>query len=1209
MRRITSLFLLLMLTCIPMWAQPTSYGEGLITDVSQLYSTCGDESEGTDLGVLLDQNPSTFWHTDWHSKVDAPHWIQINLQQPVSGNLVIWMKRRANNDNGHPNKFQLTCANDEEFTDPQPIGEYAISNPTGGADGESPMIKLSRPVQYLRITVTTKNSANETANFWHAAELQLYNPSEHSLQIQRLQNTLTQYDTYLYDDFNYGTNYGQVTDRETGDLFREKLFALEALTLGIENGTAEVPSDEEIDDIVAELDSIYNKVWDSEILYQLAHKGYYRIIANKDYYEDVETGEIDEDTGQPITERHSGIVKSLYGQLEGYVAWHTLDREDCRDIWYLEQNPDSSITMWNAATEMGFKELGAPITMVENPDTCLKMRFDFAGRDEDNNRDIIYIRNNETPRDVVTRYAQGTQSIYLHQQGHGQGAGKGSTMCLWLGTYYRTDNDKGTSEWYLEEVPDEEAQALIEAYAPFKDHDKIVLQYQEKLAEAHTALSTSKSAPTGIIRSTSQFSSKVTESAEGSLNNLLDGKSDTFWHSTWKVQWQGGNWPMGTHFLDVKFDEPISGDYSIWMHRRGNGNSDDNPTKWSIYGSNDETSLEKVGDYENVTVAEELIAQTTDGWTLIQADVLTPWEANQTEVTSDAFNIAEPYQYLRFVCTETKGPNYTDRGYFHIGDFQLNKEGMPTQFGNMGEVATTLQKLVEHGDTVDTELVTYADVVELTAAVDAFKAILVDPAELRKLINDNRATSKLYAQGTEPGYWKSDAEATAMDAILAAADAYDVAAVYTQEQTDKYVTDLTAAVDAFKTGFNPVSTDTWYRIKFQDEAVYDANGWTKSNCANDETKNMGALFGQYATIATYVEATDAVPAYVNVTDPEEIRMGASLHFAEKDLVETNEDASLFRFVAVGDTAYMMQNKATGLFINCLAANNNEVTLSADPTLFKLAACGKGGVIMHGYSVGNADRSALHAQNWNHRLVTWADYSMGSNTGLLLETAMPVEETDFSFVRERRPGALNAECWPLALSAEDGTFYEAVGTYTNDEGHWLALNTVEQSRPGVPFLYIYGDMADYVEEEEFTDPVTFKVMYDEIATSADSIGGMVGTYSALNVEPKTTVVLNKGLAGAVDYNFETGTPSTLGVAAHSAYINFGTVNVEPGEYDLTLLIDGEITDGIQNTIAKVAKSGSVYTLDGKLVRQNATINDVKSLGTGTYILNGVKIRVK
>ena len=63
--------------------------------------------------------------------------------------------------------------------------------------------------------------------------------------------------------------------------------------------------------------------------------------------------------------------------------------------------------------------------------------------------------------------------------------------------------------------------------------------------------------------------------------------------------------------------------------------------------------------------------------------------------------------------------------------------------------------------------------------------------------------------------------------------------------------------------------------------------------------------------------------------------------------------------------------------------------------------------------------------------------------------------------------------------------------------------------------------------------------------------------------------------------------------------------------MVIKIDGTptIMDGIQNALENVAKSGTVYDLSGRQVKKNATLNDLKGLGRGIYILNGVKVMVK
>ena len=1194
--------LLLLLTCLPIWAQPQNYGDGLITSAEQLSSPFGDSDEGQHIEFLVDGDFGTFWHTDWHEKTQGDvHWLQIDLAEPVTGNLIVYMRRRSSADD-HPSRIQIISGSDHDFTTEQLIAEVEISNPSSGQDGESPLIKLTEPLQYVRLAVVDCKGANYGyRKYWHAAEIQFYSPTDESIARQKLEDVFMKYDMYMYEDFDYGTDYGQVTDRESGDKFREKLAYVNSL---LENET--YPSEEEIDAIAAELDSLYECVWNSENLFQLEQKGYYRIIANKDYYKTVETGEVDDD-GNPITQKVPGIVKSLYGQLEGYVAWHTYDKEDCRDVWYLEQNPDSSITMYNAATEMGFAELGAPITMREELDSCLKMRFDFAGRDPESGRVIINIRNNATPRDKT-----GLQSVYLHQWDHRQGAGEGYRMCLWVSTFQNpaiSEGDWGTSDWYLEPVSDEEAQALIEAYAPVKNHDLLVLQYQEALADAHAALSISKETnDKGLITSADQLSSLVSDIDEGkSFAALLDGDAGTFWHTSW----HGQATMQGTHFIDVSLAEPVSGLLNIWIQRRANAGNDI-PVRWTIYGSNDEAALQSQADNDSpAATLEEQLAQLAQGWNVIATDVVTPYTDGVATVKSENFNVTEPYQYFRFACTETAGGT-NNRTFFHMGGFQLNVANPITQFSKMGEVATKLDELVAYGDSLDTDELTIDDLNALKDALEAFRAILIDPTELRQLIQANQSTTGILAVGDEPGYWSSDAEANALDAVVAAAEEYDKAGEYTQEQVDKYVADITAAAEAFKTAFNTVDPGIWYRIQFPEEELYDANGWSKSNCSALETNAMGALFGQYASVGTLV--SDVELPYIQLTENDAIREGAAMHFTTLDEIGEDNDAALFRFIAVGDTAYIIQNKATGLFINCAAANNNNVTLSLNPTLFKIGVTGKGGVAMHGYGLDGADRTALHVQNSNHRLVTWGDYGVGTNTGLHLVSVAAVEETEFAFYRDVQIGELKAQCYPVALEATEGALLEVAGTYTNDEGNWVALNNIERTKAGVPFIYLYGETSDYTPvaegEEAVTDPFLFKPIADQVVAAADSINGMVGTYAAKTVPAGTVVFIGGSAEGAKAANSAAGIASTLTVPANGAYLNFGLAPVDAdGSYDLVVKIDGEIIDGIQTVLNKVAKSGKVYSIDGKLVRENATLKDLQGLGTGIYILNGVKVRVK
>lgn len=95
--------------------------DGLVTDASQLSSNAPDKDEGKNIGNLLDANPSTMFHTDWHGEYDVEyHSLTADLSKAVS-TLVVKMWRRMNNDwgsihngdnNPAPKTFRVSGSND-----------------------------------------------------------------------------------------------------------------------------------------------------------------------------------------------------------------------------------------------------------------------------------------------------------------------------------------------------------------------------------------------------------------------------------------------------------------------------------------------------------------------------------------------------------------------------------------------------------------------------------------------------------------------------------------------------------------------------------------------------------------------------------------------------------------------------------------------------------------------------------------------------------------------------------------------------------------------------------------------------------------------------------------------------------------------------------------------------------------------------------------
>ncbi len=314
---------------------------------------------------------------------------------------------------------------------------------------------------------------------------------------------------------------------------------------------------------------------------------------------------------------------------------------------------------------------------------------------------------------------------------------------------------------------------------------------------------------------------------------------------------------------------------------------------------------------------------------------------------------------------------------------------------------------------------------------------------------------------------------------------------------------------------------------------------------------------------------------------------------------------MFRFVAVGDTAYVIQNKATGLYIHCAGANNSNVSLSFGPTIFKTRAIGKGMMIIGGNNLAGQSTNYLHAQRYDHKLVTWDNTTLGTNSALMIEEAEDVDlgALEYTVTREVRSGQITAECWPVSIESENG-MYSVTGTYTEGEKNYVALNSITKAEAGQPFIFIGN--GEWTEPAEGEEPLTDEYELTagtEIVAQADSINGLVGTFVTRAVEKGTTTFADN-MATAT-------TAASTDVAAHSAFLRFGWTEVEAGgDYALVIEIDGEVTvTAIENVLSNVAKRGNVYDLNGRLVRTGATLNEVKALGRGMYILNGTKVLVK
>ena len=155
----------------------TSVGEVLITDAKQLSSNASDQAEGQHIEYLVDNDPATFWHTDWHNQVSDPlHYVQVKLNANFAGDVTLYLLRR-NSANDHPTTMKISGSlNGTDFED---LGEVFLPFKGVGTPVASEAVTIETPVRYLRIAATDTGNADNPdggtfRTFWHTAELQLF---------------------------------------------------------------------------------------------------------------------------------------------------------------------------------------------------------------------------------------------------------------------------------------------------------------------------------------------------------------------------------------------------------------------------------------------------------------------------------------------------------------------------------------------------------------------------------------------------------------------------------------------------------------------------------------------------------------------------------------------------------------------------------------------------------------------------------------------------------------------------------------------------------------------------------------------------------------------------------------------------------------------------------------------------------------------------
>lgn len=715
---------------------------------------------------------------------------------------------------------------------------------------------------------------------------------------------------------------GQCTDWDSFEKLKVLLTTAEDLLYEVMEGYDPEDPDaitlDQVNALKAEIDSVYNKILDSEVPYMIPQNGYYRIVAHNRYKSSYdESGFVDKAIAASYDANHAN--KAVYS---------TLRKDLANFVWKLTKSESGdSIIIQNVGmgTYISFSQTsgGDRVVMTDDVNDASCVMFDYAGQDlvqlngVDDYKDIFCIRLASGIRDHKLpplpngglTYIQ--QGRYFHQNNHssvndetspwgnyGTDTGIEQEISFWQRTWDYLDGngnprttDLNTSEWYLEFVPEAEVEKLIEDFDVIMNHDVLVAKNEELRAQVLEAITAAKDPiRTALITSADQLESPDSDSQEGTnLGNLLDGDKSTFWHTDWHGEKSERMYynDIECHYLQIT-GMNLVGNCEMYLCERSADN--DRPSKLAILGT------------DNLKNEDE-------DWDVI-ADLTVPNTGSNAENWM-TFTSAEAYPYIRIVVYDTAGSSYAFRLFWHAAEIQFYtiEDNPNSQFVALGEVATELERIYNENCAVADEDITPAIYQALLDAYQVFQGAMVDPTELRNAMSQYAKTTEGVVEGNEPGQWSNTDAASDFNNLYKEVDAYNKSGKYTLEQIHKYAVMLKAMSKSVQEQANGVETDKWYRIMFPTEDMYDDYGFAKDggdNCSDLTQEDQHTMWGTFVTTAKLVSEEETgydddgneVTTTYNWLEPiggEDLRDSDRLFFMNDDAIE-DKDASMFRFV-------------------------------------------------------------------------------------------------------------------------------------------------------------------------------------------------------------------------------------------------------------------------------------------------------------------------
>lgn len=652
---------------------------------NQVYIDAGNE-----LGALIDNDETTYWHSD----PTGPNlntqdlYIQVDLKRTDIQRFYYQYNRRGDVYNGSVRrgilwtKLEIKATNTPEDNASWVTVALHSDLPLQSDDNATwpytpPMVEMSQAYRYLRFYARYASGNG----YWCMSEFQMYPAQEVTDPFAKLTSLLDSTDPGA---FEVGTDPGYYAE-DKAKVFEEEWTKAYNLSNNSSATAAQLEAAEK---------SLRQALEDVKASRIPVTDGYYRFVSSYAGFME-----------------QQGVEKAIISNtLEKRMNWGDLDEDSPYQVFKVTTLPGGTYSIQCVGNQKYIDWVAG--------DACnTAAAYNLAITDEQKTGQIIFA-DTEHLKPWFSLYNEKNSCTY-HMLSHGNGAGTSGYLCA-AGVGYNECN-----YWYMRRVDDATAEAL--------GQEGMKTTYANLLAQAiEKAESVRKKANDyeALIYEANdeddehnQFSSNArwtykdaATGGQGAYANLIDGSSDTYFHSRYPA-----SAVAGYHYLQVDLKRTDISEFIFKMLRRGDGGWRDSwnqlPNDIEVWVTNDASAVEEptpTSDEEAAASAWKKVVHLNSGF---------PAMSSHEYYTSPIVNMSGSYQYVRFVMLNTvNGP-----GYFNMSEFQMYAT-TPTQSSEY----YTVKGMKEVCDQMDTELAKAKEKVENLTAEKGDTAIL---NELARQIN------------------------------------------------------------------------------------------------------------------------------------------------------------------------------------------------------------------------------------------------------------------------------------------------------------------------------------------------------------------------------------------------------------------------------------------------------------------------------------------